>query len=185
MVARETVTPLVAHAIRRPQHEDATLLRRIAPPCALPEALRERPQTLQEAPGMEGPAPAIGEARRAEGLKRRVSKERARVARDFTETLQVLGPSRPDDDQRGAPLVYRGLRGGQVSDLLTAEDSAEVADEGEDGLPVGPGAAERDGAALGVEDRETRKPRCHGIGHDAILPASARACPTGTMGATL
>lgn len=185
MVTRETVPPLVAHAIRRPQHEDAALLHRIAAPRALPEAPCERPQTLQEAPGMEGFAPAIGESRRAEGLQRRVSKERARVARDFTETFQVLGPSRPDDDERGAPPDYRGLGGGKVSDLLTAEDSAEVADEGEDGLPVGPGAAERDGAALGVEDRETREPRCHGIGHDAILPASAGACPTSTMGATL
>jgi len=97
----------------------------------------------------------------------------------------VLGPSRPDDDERGAPPFDLGLGAGQVSDLLTAGDSAEVADEGEDGLPVGPGAAERDGAALGVEDREAREPRCHGIGHDAILPASARACPTSTMGATL
>ena len=185
MVTRKTVPPLVAHAIRRPQHEHAALLHRIAPSRALPEALREGPQTLQEAPGMEGPAPAIGEARRAEGLQRRVRIERARVARDFTETLQVLGLSRPDDDERGAPSLDPGLRGGQVSDLLTAEDSAEVADEGEDGLPVGPGAAERDGAALGVEDRETREPRCHGIGHGAILPASAGACPTSTMGATL
>ena len=97
----------------------------------------------------------------------------------------MLGPSRSDDDERGAPPVYRGLRGGQVSDLLTAEDSAEVADEGDDGLPVGPGAAERDGAALGVEDRETREPRCHRVGHGAILPASAGTCPTSTMGATL
>ncbi len=185
MVAREAVAPFVAHAIRRPQHEDAALLHRIAPPRALPEALREGPQTLQEAPGMEGSAPAIGEARRAEGLQRRVRVERARVARDFTETLQVLGPSRPDDDERCAPPLDPGLRGGQVSDLLTAEDSAEVADEGEDGLPVGPGAAERDGAALGVEDRETREPRCHRVGHGAILPASAGACPTSTMGATL
>ena len=134
---------------------------------------------------MEGPAPAIGEARRAEGLKRRVSKERARVARDFTKTLQVPGLPRPDDDERGAPPDYRGLRGGQVSDLLTAEDSTEVADEGEDGLPLGPGAAERDGAALGVEDRETRKPRCHRVEHTAILRASAWARPTSTMGATL
>jgi len=185
VVAREAVSPFVAHAIRRPQHEDAALLDRIAPPRPLPEALREGPQTLQEAPGMEGPAPAIGEARRAEGLERRVRVERARVARDFTETLQVLRPARPDDDERGAPPDYRGLGGGQVSDLLTAEDSAEVADEGEDGLPVGPGAAERDGAPLGVEDREAREPRCHGIGHGAILPASAGACPTSTMGATL
>ena len=134
---------------------------------------------------MEGLAPAMGEARRAEGLKRRVSKERARVACDFTETLQVLGPSRPDDDERGAPPDYRGLGGGQVSDLLTAEDSAEVADEGEDGLPVGPGAAERDGSAFGVEDGETRESPCHRVGHGAILPASAGACPTSTMGATL
>jgi hypothetical protein len=185
VVAREAIPPLVTHAIGRPQHEDAALLHRIPPPRALPEALGEGPQTLQETPGMEGSAPAIREARRAEGLKRRVSKERARVPRDFTETLQVLGPSRPDDDERGAPPVDPGLGGGQVSDLLTAEDSAEVADEGEDGLPVGPGAAERDGAALGVEDRETRQPRCHGVGHGAILPASAGACPTSTMGATL
>jgi hypothetical protein len=71
----------------------------------------------------------------------------------------VLGPSRPDDDERGAPPLDPGLRGGQVSDLLTAEDSAEVADEGEDGLPVGPGAAECDCATVGVEDRETREPR--------------------------
>jgi hypothetical protein len=100
----------------------------------------------------------MGEARRAEGLERRVRVEQACVARDFTETLQVLGPSRPDDDERGAPPVYRGVGGGKASDLLTAENSAEVADEGEDGLPIGPGTAERDSAALGVEDRETREP---------------------------
>ena len=184
MVAGEAVPPLVAHAVSRPEHEDAALLDRIAPPRSLPEALREGSHTLQEAPGMEGPAPAIGEARRAERLERRIRVERPRVARDFTETLQVLGPSRPDDDERGAPLLDSGLRRGQVSDLLTAEDSAEVADEGEDGGPVGPGAAERDGAALGVEDRETREPRCHCVGHGAILPASAGTCPTSTMGDT-
>ena len=127
----------------------------------------------------------MGEARRAEGLERRVRVEQARVARDLTEALQVLGPSRPDDDERGAPPLDPGLGGGQVSDLLTAEDSAEVADEGEDGRPIVPGAAERDSAALGVEDRETREPRCHRVGHGAILPASAGTCPTSTMGATL
>ena len=185
MVAREAVAPLVAHAICRTQHEYAALLHRIAPPRALPEALREGPQTLQEAPGMEGLAPAIGEARRAEASERWVRVEWACVARDLTETLEVLGPSGPDDDERRAPPLDSGLRGGQVSDLLTAEDSAEVADEGEDGGPLGPGGAERDSAALGVEDRETRKSRCHGVGHDAILPASAGTCSTSTMGAIL
>jgi len=184
VVAREAVPPLVAHAVSRPEHEDAALLDRIAPPRSLPEALREGSQTLYEAPGMKGPTPAIGEARRAEGLERRVRVEQARVARDFTEALQVLGPSRPDDDERGAPPLDPGLRRGQISDLLTAEDSAEVADEGEDDLPVGPRAAERDGAALGVEDRETREPQSNRVGHGAILPASAGARATSTMGAT-
>jgi len=134
---------------------------------------------------MKGPAPAVGEARRPEGLERRVSVERARVARDVTEALQVLGLSRTDDDESGAASLELGLGGGKVSDLLTAEDSAEVADEGEDGLPVGPRAAQRDGVALGVEDREAGEARCHGVGHDAILRASAGARPTSTMGATL
>jgi hypothetical protein len=114
---------------------------------------------------MEGLAPAIGEARRAEGLERGVGVERARVARDVAEALQVPGCSRPDDDERGAALGYRGLACRQVNDLLTAEDSAEVADEGEDGRSVGPGAAERDGAALGVEDRKAREPRRQCVDH--------------------
>jgi hypothetical protein len=112
VVAREAVPPLVAHAIPRPQHEDAALLHGIAASRALPEALREGPETFQDASGMEGLAPAIGEARRAEGVERGVGVERARVARDVAEALQVLGLSRPDDDKRGAAPGYRGLASG-------------------------------------------------------------------------
>ena len=109
MVARKAVPPLVAHAIRRPQHEDAALLHRIAAPHALPEALRESLHAFQDASGMEGLAPAIGEARRAEGLERGVCVERARIARDVAEALQVLGLTGPDDDELCAAPGYRGL----------------------------------------------------------------------------
>jgi hypothetical protein len=38
--------------------------------------------------------------------------------------------------------MHLGLGGGEVSDLLTAEDSSEVADEGEDGRTAFPGEPE-------------------------------------------
>src|SRR5437867_1849049 len=67
VVARESVSPPVAHAIARSEHEEAALLNRIAPPHALPEAGPEGAQAFQYRPRVEGFAPAIGEAGGPEG----------------------------------------------------------------------------------------------------------------------
>jgi len=50
--------------------------------------------------------------------------------------------------------MHLRLGGGEVSNLLTAEDSSEVADEGEDDRPVFPGVAQRYRAAVFVTDGE-------------------------------
>ena len=67
----------------------------------------------------------------------------------------MLRPARPDHDEPGAAPIDLGPRGGEVSDLLTAEDSPEVADEGEDGRAALPCATEGDRAPVFVEHGES------------------------------
>jgi hypothetical protein len=67
VIARESVSPFVAHTIARSEHEEAALLNRIALSHALPEAGPEGAQASQNRPRVEGLAPAIGEASGPEG----------------------------------------------------------------------------------------------------------------------
>jgi hypothetical protein len=131
---------------------------------------------------MEGPAPARGETRRAECGERRVGVELARIARDFAEAPQVLGPARADDDERGAPPLQGGQGRGQANDLLAAEDSAEVSDKSEDGWPRSPEAAERHGAAFAVEHREACQARRQRVGHAPHLTRFRTSSPRGYNG---
>ena len=73
--------------------------------------------------------------------------------------------------------MHLGLGGGEVSNLLTAEDSSEVADEGEDDRPVFPGVAQRYRAAVFVTDGEGSQSCRERAAHGAILRASAAPRP--------
>ena len=53
MIAGESVSPLVAHAIARSEDEEAALLNRIAPSHALPEACPEGAKAFQNRARME------------------------------------------------------------------------------------------------------------------------------------
>lgn len=66
----------------------------------------------------------------------------------------MLRPPGADHEETRAASMHLGLGGGEVSNLLTAEDSSEVADEGEDDRPVFPGVAQRYRAAVFVTDGE-------------------------------
>ncbi len=167
MIACEPVSPRVAHAIARSEHEEAALLYGIASSHALSEARRERAQAFPDRARMEGLAPSVGEAGSPEGGERRVRVERSRESCHLAKALQVLRLAGADDDEgRGAP-VHLGLRGGEVSDLLTAEDSSEVTDEGEDDGPALPGLAERNCAIVFVEDGECSQSCREFTGHAA------------------
>jgi hypothetical protein len=67
----------------------------------------------------------------------------------------VLRLARADDDETGPAPIDLGLRRGEVSDLLTAEDSPEMANEGENGRPALPRAAEGSRAPILVEHGES------------------------------
>ena len=85
------------------------------------------------------------------------------------------------DEVRAAP-VHLGQGGGEVSDLLTAEDSSEVADEGEHDRPAFPGGPERYRATVFIENGEGSQSCRERAVHAAILRASAVPCPPSTMG---
>ena len=104
---------------------------------------------------MEGLAPAVGEARRPEARQRRVGVERSRESCHLAEALQVLRLARADDDETDAAPIDLRLCRGQVSDLLTAEDSSEMSHEGEDGRRFLPRAAEGNRAPVFVEHGES------------------------------
>jgi len=94
----------------------------------------------------------------------------------------VLRPAGTNHDEvRAAPMDLE-LGGGEVSDLLTAEDSSEVADEGEHGRPTFPGVPERYDAAVFVEYGEGCQSCRERAAHAAILRASAPPRPPSTMG---
>ena len=182
MIAGESVSPLVAHAIARSEHEEAALLNRIAPSHALPEACPKGAKAFQNRARMEGLGPSIGEPGGPEGGQRRVRIERSRESRHLPEALQVLRPPGADHDETRAASMHLGLGGGEVSNLLTAEDSSEVADEGEDDRPVFPGVAQRYRAAVFVTDGEGSQSCRERAAHGAILLASAAPRPPSTMG---
>jgi hypothetical protein len=81
--------------------------------------------------------------------------------------------------------MHLGLGGGEVSDLLTAEDSSEMADEGEDGRLAFPRAAEGKRAPVFIEHGESGQSGGERAGHEAILRASSWPRPTSTMGGAM
>ena len=74
---------------------------------------------------------------------------------------------------------------GKASDLLVAEDSAEVADEGEHDGPALPLAAERHGVSALVEHGHRRQRRGQGMAHARHSTAGAKKWPTCSASATI
>jgi hypothetical protein len=165
VVAGVAVPPLQAHALARPQHEGPALLGRIALDATRPEAAAEGAQVAEEAPRMEDAQEPRGEAGRFVGPQRGIGEEGALVAGDLAEARQMLGLAGADDDQLAAALVDLRQDFDEASNLLVAEQSAEVADEGEHDGPGLPVAAERDRRAALVEHGERRQRRGQGIAH--------------------
>ena len=158
MIARVAVSPLEAHRVPRSEHEGAALLDRIALPHALTEAACEGADALDHSERVKGLGPAMGEPGFPERAERGVDEERAVIPGRRTEAGDVLGPRRAQDDQRAAPLGDRRLHRLEPSDLLAAEDSAEVADERDDRGTMLPGGPEHRGAAVLVEHGEGSEP---------------------------
>jgi len=63
----------------------------------------------------------------------------------------MLGPAVADDDQLGTTAADLGKCVTQLRDLLAAEDSTKVADEGEHDRLLGPQIAEANGMAIGIQ----------------------------------
>ena len=74
---------------------------------------------------------------------------------------------------------------GKASDLLVAEDSAEVADEGEHDGPALPLAAERHGVSALVEHDHGRQRHGQGMAHARHSTAEAKKWPTCSASATI
>ena len=165
MIAHVTVAPFEAHGVARSQHEGAPLLDRIALPHALAEAVREGADALDHGERVKGLGPPMGEPGFPERAERGVDEERAIIAGCRTEAGDVLGPRRAQDDQRAAPLGDRRLHRLEPSDLLAAEDSAEVADERDDRGTMLPGGPEHRGAAALVQHGEGSEPRGERFAH--------------------
>jgi hypothetical protein len=155
VVAGEAISPFITYAIARSQDEDAALLYRIAAAHTLSEARCQGAHALEEGARVEGLTPAVCETCRPKARERWVGVERSREPCHLAEALQVLWLARADHDETGAAPIHLGLCRGQVSDLLTAEDSSEMAHEGEDGRLFLPRAAEGNRAPVSVEHGES------------------------------
>jgi hypothetical protein len=114
---------------------------------------------------MEDAQEPRGEAGRFVGPQRGIGEEGALVAGDLAEARQMLGLAGADDGQLAAALVDLRQDFDEASNLLVAEESAEVADEGEDDGLLLPEPAERDRRAAFVEHGERRQRRGQGIAH--------------------
>ena len=63
----------------------------------------------------------------------------------------MLGAAVADDDQFGATAANLGKRVTQLRDLLAAEDSAKVADEGEDDRLLVPQVTQAHGLSVRIK----------------------------------
>jgi len=185
VIAGEPVPPLEAHALARPQHESPALLGWVALDAARSEASAEGAQIAEQAAWMEHAQKPRDKASGLVRPQRRVGEEWTLIARDLAEGRQVIGPAGSHDHQLAAPPMDLRQDLGETSDLLVAEDSAEVADEGEHDGPALPLAAERHGVSALVEHSHGRQRRGQGMAHGRHSTAGAKKWPAGSASATI
>src|SRR5206468_4744225 len=106
---------------------------------------------LENGERVEGPRPAVGESGFAEDAERGVGEEPPVIARRLAESGEVLGPAAAHHHHLAAARADLGQRLLEASDLLAAEDSAEVADEAQHHGRRLPEGAEGHGRAALVE----------------------------------
>src|SRR6185369_13331899 len=99
---------------------------------ALAEAAGEGAEALDHGERVKGLGPAMGEPGFPERAERGIDEERAVIAGRRAEAGDVLAPRRAQVVQCAASIGDRGLHRLVPSDLLAAEDSAEVAGERHD-----------------------------------------------------
>ena len=165
MITGKAVAPLEACTVTWSEHEGAALLDRISSPRSLSEPAREGRDALPDTPRVERPRPAVREPRRPERAERWIGEERSFVSGGLAERRDVLGLAATHDHHLGATRVDVRQRTLEPSHLLAAEDSAEVADEGEHHGLRRPQTAESDGRPALVEDGERGEPVRQLIAH--------------------
>jgi len=163
MIAGEAIAPLEAYAGAWPDDEGAALLERVPAPGALSVSTHERGDALHDGPRIERFRPSSREPRRPEGAQGGIGEQRAVVSRHRAEGFDVLGLAAADHHERAGGSGFH--RRAEASHLLAAEDSAEVADEGEDHGPLFPEGAEDDGSASLVEHGDPGESRGEVVAH--------------------
>ena len=135
-------------------HEDSTLLQRVTLHLGLPVASSVGAQTGREhAQGAHASHPAL-KRHGPEGAPPRVRQEANGVGIAAGELVEVRDGPTPDHHHAPAESTNRRLGLEYMSNLLTAEQSAEVADEDQDCGVVGPARGEVNGVPASVEDRD-------------------------------
>lgn len=135
-------------------HEDSTLLQRISLYLGLSVSRPVGTQTGREhAQGAHASHPAL-KRHGPEGAPLGVRQEANGVGIAAGEVVEVRDGPTPDHHYATAEFTNRRLGLEYMSNLLTAEQSAEVADEDQDGGVVGPARSEVNGVPASVEDRD-------------------------------
>jgi len=165
VVAGKAVAPFKSNARARPEHERPTLLDGVALAASLAKAGAVRADALEDRERVEGAGPAMRKPCGPETLERRVGEEQATIARRIAESTQMFGASAPDHRHVAAALENLGLRRDEASDLLAAENSAEVPNKREHEGDVLPERAQADGGATLVENRERCESRRQSVIH--------------------
>ena len=134
--------------------EDAALLGGRAHAFGLAEAASEGAPGVAEDAGVVGGAEAAFCADGVVDGAVGVGEDGAVDLEFFDEPGGLLGGAVADDDEFGVKVVDDGKDAEQLRGLFFAEESAEVAHEGEDDGVVGPLVAELGGVAVGSKDGE-------------------------------
>ena len=152
MIARAPAGVLVSRSPVRQDHDRAALLPGIALDGALAVTAGQGAHGVQDRGGSKrrGEASLHGEG--GEGAAARVDVQRKRDMLLGLEGPGLLGPAGRDHRDRDADPLELGGDAAQLGDLLSAEQSAEVTDEDEQGGAIAPELSEGFGRAMWIEN---------------------------------
>ena len=150
--------PIAARAVWS-EDEHTSQLPRITLHTALSKSLAQRSQGGERQPRGEDLDTAPPKSGRTIGAELRIDQDGAVEPLVLAERCREVRGAVPDDDELGPSGVDVIQSVAQLRDLLTAEQSAEVSDEGEHDRAVRPERAQPHRSPLPVVELEVGEPR--------------------------
>ena len=169
MIARALADVLIDRLPVRPDHDGAALLPGVALNGALAVAAGQRTDGIEDRGRSQRRGEATLHGEGGEGATTRVDVQRKRDMLLGLEGPGLLGLAGRDHRDADADSFKLGGDAAQLGDLLSAEHSAEVTDEDEQGGAIAPELSEGFGRAMRIENGQG--------GHWVLLPLFTLAWP--------